>query len=82
MIIIFHKTVIVIDTQFQVVICNIRQTNSCLYSLFYVVHSEYEKEGKFVMLQEVDESSEIRGHVTMLNTLKHYQVSAWEQKML
>ncbi|KAF4114625.1 plexin-C1-like [Onychostoma macrolepis] len=38
------------------------------------IEIEYEKEGKFVMLQEVDESSEIRGHVTMLNTLKHYQV--------
>ncbi|XP_059360621.1 plexin-C1-like [Carassius carassius] len=38
------------------------------------IEIEYEKEGKFVMLQEVDETSEIRGHVTMLNTLKHYQV--------
>ncbi|XP_016390282.1 plexin-C1-like [Sinocyclocheilus rhinocerous] len=38
------------------------------------IEIEYEKERKFVMLQEVDESSEIRGHVTMLNTLKHYQV--------
>ncbi|XP_059367216.1 plexin-C1-like isoform X2 [Carassius carassius] len=38
------------------------------------IEIEYEKEGRFVMLQEVDESSEIRGHVTMLNTLKHYQV--------
>ncbi|RXN17776.1 plexin-C1-like isoform X1 [Labeo rohita] len=38
------------------------------------IEIEYEKEGQFVMLQEVDETSEIRGHVTMLNTLKHYQV--------
>nr|4M8N_A Chain A, PlexinC1 Intracellular Region [Danio rerio]4M8N_B Chain B, PlexinC1 Intracellular Region [Danio rerio]4M8N_C Chain C, PlexinC1 Intracellular Region [Danio rerio]4M8N_D Chain D, PlexinC1 Intracellular Region [Danio rerio] len=38
------------------------------------IEIEYEKEGKFVMLQEVDDTSEIRGHVTMLNTLKHYQV--------
>ncbi|XP_016414260.1 plexin-C1-like [Sinocyclocheilus rhinocerous] len=38
------------------------------------IEIECEKEGKFVMLQEVDETSEIRGHVTMLNTLKHYQV--------
>ncbi|XDV25060.1 hypothetical protein PO909_029052 [Leuciscus waleckii] len=41
---------------------------------FRDIEIEYEKEGKFVMLQEVDETSEIRGHVTMLNTLKHYQV--------
>ncbi|KAG1953327.1 plexin-B1 [Pimephales promelas] len=41
---------------------------------FREIEIEYEKEGKFVMLQEVDETSEIRGHVTMLNTLKHYQV--------
>ncbi|KAK7130098.1 hypothetical protein R3I93_019664 [Phoxinus phoxinus] len=41
---------------------------------FRDIELEYEKEGKFVMLQEVDETSEIRGHVTMLNTLKHYQV--------
>ncbi|KTF80503.1 hypothetical protein cypCar_00019335, partial [Cyprinus carpio] len=40
------------------------------------IEIEYEKDGKFVMLQEVDESSEIRGNVTMLNTLKHYKVSA------
>ncbi|ROI15483.1 Plexin-C1 [Anabarilius grahami] len=38
------------------------------------IEIEYEKEGKFFMLQEVDETSEIRGHVTMLNTLKHYKV--------
>ncbi|XP_056311631.1 plexin-C1-like [Danio aesculapii] len=38
------------------------------------IEIEYEKEGKFVMLQEVDDTSKIRGHVTMLNTLKHYQV--------
>ncbi|XP_048011203.1 plexin-C1 [Megalobrama amblycephala] len=41
---------------------------------FRDIEIEYEKEGKFVMLQEVDETSEIRGHVTMLNTLKHYKV--------
>lgn len=35
---------------------------------------EYEKTGSFIMLQEVDDTSEVRGHVTMLNTLKHYQV--------
>jgi len=46
------------------------------------VLTEHEKEGKFVMLQEVDETSEIRGHVTMLNTLKHYRVSAREPKMV
>ncbi|XP_052410450.1 plexin-C1 isoform X2 [Carassius gibelio] len=38
------------------------------------IEIEYEKEGRFVMLQEVDGSSEVRGQVTMLNTLKHYQV--------
>lgn len=53
------------------------QNYICLMFLFFCCAlSEYEKEGKFVMLQEVDETSEIRGHVTMLNTLKHYQVSA------
>ncbi|XP_051746960.1 plexin-C1-like [Ctenopharyngodon idella] len=41
---------------------------------FRDIEIEYEKEGNFVMLQEVDETSEIRGHVTMLNTLKHYKV--------
>ncbi|XP_067284216.1 plexin-C1 [Pseudorasbora parva] len=41
---------------------------------FRDIEIEYEKEGTFLKLQEVDETSEIRGHVTMLNTLKHYQV--------
>ncbi|XP_024150387.1 plexin-C1 [Oryzias melastigma] len=36
---------------------------------------EYEKEGSFVPLQEVDGSSEVIGEVTMLNTLKHYKVN-------
>ncbi|XP_018558410.1 plexin-C1 isoform X1 [Lates calcarifer] len=35
---------------------------------------EYEKDGLFVPLQEVDASSEVIGEVTMLNTLKHYKV--------
>ncbi|XP_056878572.1 plexin-C1 isoform X1 [Takifugu flavidus] len=35
---------------------------------------EYEKNGSFVPLQEVDASSEVIGDVTMLNTLKHYKV--------
>ncbi|XP_034019275.1 plexin-C1 [Thalassophryne amazonica] len=35
---------------------------------------EYEKDGLFIPLQEVDETSEVLGEVTMLNTLKHYQV--------
>ncbi|XP_051248725.1 plexin-C1 isoform X7 [Dicentrarchus labrax] len=35
---------------------------------------EYEKNGSFVPLQEVDASSEVIGEVTMLNTLKHYTV--------
>lgn len=35
---------------------------------------EYEKNGSFVPLQEVDASSEVIGEVTMLNTLKHYKV--------
>lgn len=36
--------------------------------------SEYQKNGSFVLLQEVDASSVAIGEVTMLNTLKHYQV--------
>ncbi|KAI3366463.1 hypothetical protein L3Q82_000604 [Scortum barcoo] len=36
---------------------------------------EYEKEGTFIPLAEVDASSEVIGEVTMLNTLKHYKVS-------
>ncbi|XP_070784822.1 plexin-C1 [Enoplosus armatus] len=35
---------------------------------------EYEKDGSFVRLEEVDASSEVIGEVTMLNTLKHYKV--------
>ncbi|XP_040029319.2 plexin-C1 isoform X2 [Gasterosteus aculeatus] len=35
---------------------------------------EYEKNGLFVALEEVDSSSEVIGEVTMLNTLKHYMV--------
>lgn len=36
--------------------------------------SEYQKNGSFVPLNEVDASSVVIGEVTMLNTLKHYQV--------
>ncbi|XP_028256676.1 plexin-C1 isoform X2 [Parambassis ranga] len=36
---------------------------------------EYEKDGSFVPLQEVDASSEVIGEVTMLNTLKHYKIN-------
>ncbi|XP_070709669.1 plexin-C1 [Pempheris klunzingeri] len=36
---------------------------------------EYERDGSFVPLEEVDASSEVIGEVTMLNTLKHYKVS-------
>ncbi|XP_057179717.1 plexin-C1-like [Triplophysa rosa] len=39
------------------------------------IEIEYEKAGSFIMLQEVDDTSEVRGHVTKLNTLKHYQVT-------
>ncbi|XP_034433511.1 LOW QUALITY PROTEIN: plexin-C1-like [Hippoglossus hippoglossus] len=35
---------------------------------------EYERDGCFVPLEEVDRSSEVIGEVTMLNTLKHYKV--------
>ncbi|KAG9280668.1 plexin-C1-like isoform X1 [Astyanax mexicanus] len=35
---------------------------------------EYEKGGRYTPLEEVDGSSEVQGEVTMLNTLKHYQV--------
>ncbi|XP_068572809.1 plexin-C1, partial [Cebidichthys violaceus] len=38
------------------------------------VRIEYEKNGLFVALEEVDASSEVIGEVTMLNTLKHYKV--------
>lgn len=36
--------------------------------------SEHQKNGSFVPLEEVDASSVVLGEVTMLNTLKHYQV--------
>ncbi|XP_061570692.1 plexin-C1 [Cololabis saira] len=36
---------------------------------------EYEKEGLFIPLQEVDATSEVIEQVTMLNTLKHYKVN-------
>ncbi|XP_041833836.1 plexin-C1 isoform X2 [Melanotaenia boesemani] len=36
---------------------------------------EYEKDGSFIALQEVDASSEVIGEVTMLNTLKRYKVT-------
>ncbi|XP_053270607.1 plexin-C1 [Pleuronectes platessa] len=38
------------------------------------VRIEYERDGCFVPLEEVDGSSEVVGEVTMLNTLKHYKV--------
>ncbi|KAF7658340.1 hypothetical protein LDENG_00013920 [Lucifuga dentata] len=38
------------------------------------VRIEFEKDGSFVPLEEVDKSSEVIGEVTMLNTLKHYKV--------
>ncbi|XP_037317283.2 plexin-C1 [Pungitius pungitius] len=38
------------------------------------VRLEYEKNGSFFALEEVDSSSEVIGEVTMLNTLKHYKV--------
>ncbi|XP_024228669.2 plexin-C1 isoform X2 [Oncorhynchus tshawytscha] len=38
------------------------------------MHIEYEKDGRFVPLKEVDASSGVLGEVTMLNTLKHYKV--------
>ncbi|XP_029317964.1 plexin-C1 [Cottoperca gobio] len=37
-------------------------------------HVEYEKDGSFLPLEEVDASSVVIGEVTMLNTLKHYKV--------
>ncbi|XP_028306495.1 plexin-C1-like isoform X2 [Gouania willdenowi] len=39
---------------------------------------EYEKNGTFIPLEEVDASSEVIGEVTMLNTLKHYKVGDGE----
>ncbi|XP_078098776.1 plexin-C1 isoform X1 [Sander vitreus] len=38
------------------------------------IRIEYENDGSFVTLEEVDASSEVIGEVTMLNTLKHYKV--------
>ncbi|KAF5901675.1 plexin-C1-like, partial [Clarias magur] len=35
---------------------------------------EYIKEGSYIPLEEVDGSSEVQGEVTMLNTLKHYDI--------
>lgn len=35
---------------------------------------EYQKNGSFVPLEKVDASSVVISEVTMLNTLKHYQV--------
>ncbi|TSK13569.1 Plexin-C1 [Bagarius yarrelli] len=35
---------------------------------------EYMKEGSYMPLEEVDGSSEVQGEVTMLNTLKHYEI--------
>ncbi|XP_062299773.1 plexin-C1 isoform X2 [Scomber scombrus] len=38
------------------------------------IYIEFQKDGSFVPMEEVDGSSEIIGEVTMLNTLKHYKV--------
>ncbi|KAK1906404.1 hypothetical protein KUDE01_008802, partial [Dissostichus eleginoides] len=38
------------------------------------IHIEYERDGLFFPLEEVDASSEVIGEVTMLNTLRHYKV--------
>ncbi|XP_062860127.1 plexin-C1-like [Trichomycterus rosablanca] len=35
---------------------------------------EYEQEGSYLPLEEVDSSSAVQGEVTMLNTLQHYQI--------
>lgn len=43
-------------------------------SLCFLNSAEYEKDGRFVPLKEVDASSGVLGEVTMLNTLKHYKV--------
>lgn len=64
---------------------NVLGGNDCFKeNLFVCSHSlithapifppEYEKNGLFVALEEVDSSSEVIGEVTMLNTLKHYMV--------
>ncbi|KAK3558276.1 hypothetical protein QTP86_013929 [Hemibagrus guttatus] len=44
------------------------------FSVFYYTLKEYMKEGSYVPLEEIDGSSEVQGEVTMLNTLKHYQI--------
>ncbi|XP_063073771.1 plexin-C1 [Engraulis encrasicolus] len=36
---------------------------------------EYEREGCYMALQEVDSSTEVKGNVIKLNTLKHYKVA-------
>ncbi|XP_036374244.1 plexin-C1 [Megalops cyprinoides] len=38
------------------------------------INITYEKAGGCVLLQEVDSTSQVLGEVTMLNTLRHYQV--------
>ncbi|XP_077356058.1 plexin-C1 [Festucalex cinctus] len=38
------------------------------------VNIEFERDGVFVALEEVDASSEVIGEVTMLNTLQHYKI--------
>ena len=49
-----------------------KSKSACLCALCL---PELEKgKGVFVALEEVDQSSEVIGEVTMLNTLKHYQV--------
>lgn len=45
------------------------QIQSCGFLL-----PEYEKDGRFLPLQDVDSCSEVIGDVTKLNTLRHYQV--------
>lgn len=49
-------------------------------TLFLFPPPEYEKNGSFVPLKEVDASSEVVGVVTMLNTLKHYKVTNGSEK--
>ncbi|PWA20031.1 hypothetical protein CCH79_00016058 [Gambusia affinis] len=39
------------------------------------VSVEYERDGSFLPLQEVDRGSEVIGEVTKLNTLRHYKVN-------
>ncbi|XP_077401545.1 plexin-C1 isoform X3 [Vanacampus margaritifer] len=38
------------------------------------VYIEFERDGVFVALEEVDASSDVIGEVTMLNTLQHYKI--------